>query len=170
MSRKEDAARPGRRPRRPVWPSVRTVLTWVNGTTPLALAVALAARTPIRRGPAGVLIAEGYRWRVPRQHCFTLGGVIFSRRPADWLLDVRRHRLLGHETRHVDQYAVFGPLFLPAYGLASGWSWLVTGAYGCRNAFERHAGLAEGGYRELPPRPWVRNTRNRFRNAFRRRS
>jgi hypothetical protein len=144
------------------------VLTWVNCTTPLAILLAAAARTPLRRGPGGVLIAESYRWRVPRQHCFTLGGVIFSRHTADWLLDVRRQRLLGHETRHVGQYAVLGPLFLPAYGLASGWSWLVTGAYGCRNAFERHAGLADGGYRDLPLRPWVSSVRNSLRKTLRR--
>jgi hypothetical protein len=148
---------------------VRTVLTWVNGTTPLALLVAAAARTPVRRAPGGVLIAEGYRWRVPRQHCFTLGGVIFSRRTADWLLDVRRQRLLGHETRHVGQYAVLGPLFLPAYGLAAGWSWLTTGAYGCRNVFERHAGLAAGGYRDLPLRPWLLGARNAVRRRVTRR-
>jgi len=151
--------------RRPLWPPVRTTLTWVNGTTLLAMLLAGVARTRLRRAPGGVYIAETYSWRVPRQHCFTLGAVIFSRRPADWLLDVRREQLLAHETRHVGQYAVLGPFFLPAYGVASAWSWLLTGAYGCRNVFERHAGLAEGGYRELPPRPWI----NRFRNTVRRR-
>jgi hypothetical protein len=150
--------------RRSPWPPLRTTLTWVNGSTPLALLLAGAARTRLRRGPGGVLIAEGYRWRVPRQHCFTLGNVIFSRRPADWLLDVRRERLLEHETRHVGQYAVLGPLLLPAYGLASAWSWLTTGAYGCRNVFERHAGLAAGGYRELPLRPWAARLRNVVRH------
>jgi hypothetical protein len=151
--------------RRRLWPPVRATLTWLNGSTLLALLLAAAARTPLRRGPSAVLIAEGYRWRVPKQKCFTLGGVIFSRRTADWLLDVRRERLLGHETRHVGQYAVLGPFFLPAYGLAAAWSWLATGAYGCRNFFERHAGLAEGGYRDLPLRPWV----SRLRNSVRRR-
>jgi hypothetical protein len=129
----------------------------------MALVLAAAARTPVRRGPGGVLIATGYRWPVPRQTCFTLGGVIFSRRPAEWLLDVRRERLLGHETRHVGQYAVLGPLFLPAYGVASAWSWLATGAYGCRNVFERHAGLTAGGYRDQPLRPWMAQLRNTLR-------
>ncbi|HYN95153.1 MAG TPA: hypothetical protein VES42_14995 [Pilimelia sp.] len=137
----------------PTWPTVRAALTWVNGTTLLGVTLAAAARAPLRRGPGGVLVAGGYRWRVPRQHCFTLGGVIFCRHEADWLL--RRERLLAHEARHVSQYAVLGPLFLPAYALASGWSWLATGGYGCRNVFERHAGLHAGGYRQLPPRPWL---------------
>ncbi|HEU5107581.1 MAG TPA: hypothetical protein VFT95_03310 [Micromonosporaceae bacterium] len=158
-----------RRPsaRRSRWPGVRRTLTWVNLTTPLGVALAAASRSPLRRAPGGVLVAEGYRWRVPRQTCFTVGGVIFTRKDVDWLLDVRRERLLAHETRHVDQYAVLGPLFFPAYGLASGWSWFVTGAYGCRNAFERHAGLAAGGYRDLPVRPWLAALRN---SARRRRS
>jgi hypothetical protein len=138
-----------------VWPAVRSTLTWVNGTTAFALLLSGAARTPLRRAPGGVLVAAGYRWRVPRQQCFTVGGVIFTRETADWLLDTGRQELLGHETRHIGQYAILGPLFLPAYALASGWSWLTTGGYGSRNFFERHAGLAAGGYRELPPRPWV---------------
>jgi hypothetical protein len=149
--------------RRPLWPPVRAALTWVNLTTPLAMVLAGAARTPLRRGPGGLLIAEGYRWRVPRPSCFTLGAVVFTRRTADWLLDVRRTNLLRHETRHVGQYAVLGPLFLPAYAVASGWSWCVTGAYGCRNVFERHAGLTDGGYRDLPLRPWLLSLRNSLR-------
>lgn len=152
--------------RRPVWPPVRTTLNWVNGTTVLAVLLAAATRARLHRGPGWVLIAEGYRWPVPRQDCFTLGGVIFSRRTTEWLLDVRRERLLGHETRHVSQYAVLGPLFLPAYALACGWSWLITGAYGCRNVFEKHAGLAEGGYRELPSRPWVTRLRHTVRRRW----
>jgi hypothetical protein len=134
-------------------------LTWCNGSTLIALLLAGAARTPLRRTPGGVLIAEGYRWPVPRQHCFTVGSVVFCRRPAAWLLDARRERLLRHETRHVGQYAVLGPLFLPAYGLASAWSWLTTGGYGCRNVFERWAGLSDGGYRDLPLRPWAARLR-----------
>jgi hypothetical protein len=153
--------------RRPLWPPVRATLTWVNGTTPLALLLALATRTRLRRGPLGVYIADGYPWRMPAAHCFTLGAVIFSRNGADWLLDVRRERLLGHETRHVGQYAVLGPLFLPAYWMAAGWSWLTTGAYGCRNVFERHAGLAAGGYREVPLRPWALRVRNTTRRSLR---
>ncbi|HEU4422156.1 MAG TPA: hypothetical protein VFR67_06400 [Pilimelia sp.] len=148
-----------------VWPAVRGTLTWVNGTTLLGLALSGAARTPLRRAPGGILVAAGYRWRVPRQQCFTVGTVIFTRRTADWLLDPGHRELLRHETRHVGQYAVLGPLFLPAYALASGWSWLVTGGYGSRNVFERHAGLAAGGYRDLPVRPWVSRLRRVRRPA-----
>jgi hypothetical protein len=154
-----------------VWPTARTVLTWANLTTPLALVLCAAARTRPRRVPGGVLVAAGYRWRVPRQQCFTLGGVIFTREDAGWLLAAERSELLGHETRHVGQYAVLGPLFLPAYALASGWSWLATGGYGARNVFERHAGLTAGGYADRPLRPWadvVRQRAHRLRPATRR--
>jgi len=36
---------------------------------------------------------------------------------------------------------------------AAGWSWLRTGDFFSRNAFERGAGLISGGYREQPVRP-----------------
>jgi hypothetical protein len=138
-----------------IWPLARTALTAVNGTTLAGLAVAAVSRARVRRGVGGVLVAEGYRLPVPKQTCFTVGSVILTRRPADWLLDPSRTDLLAHETRHVGQYAVLGPLFWPAYWLACGWSYALTGSYGARNAFERHAGLARGGYRELPLRPWA---------------
>src|SRR4029453_4906124 len=76
--------------------------------------------------------------------------VIFSRRSSEWLLHPDRDELFGHEARHATQYAVLGPLFFPAYWMACGWSWWRTGEYGARNFFERRAGLAAGGYQELP--------------------
>jgi hypothetical protein len=142
-----------------VWPVVRSTLTWINGTSLAAVVLSVVTRTPLVRGPGGVLVAAGYRLRVPRQSCFTVGTVVFTRRTADWLLHPDRAALLGHETRHVAQYAVLGPIFWLAYALASGWSYLVTGSYGCRNVFERHAGLAAGGYRQVPLRPWADRTR-----------
>ena len=133
----------------------RTVLTAVNGTTGAGLLLALLTGARIRRGRDGVLIAEGYRRKVPPATCFTVGSVVLTRRTADWLLAPERARLLHHETRHAGQYAVLGPLFWPAYWLSCGWSYALTGSYGARNAFERHAGLASGGYRDLPLRPWA---------------
>jgi hypothetical protein len=133
----------------------RTILTAVNGTTAAGLLIALATGAKVRRGPGGVLIAEGYRRRMPPATCFTVGSVIITRRTADWLLAPERARLFDHESRHATQYAAFGPLFWPAYWLSCGWSYALTGSYGARNAFERHAGLATGGYRELPLRPWA---------------
>jgi hypothetical protein len=130
--------------------AVRGVLTAVNGTTLVGLAVARAGRATVRRGRDGVLIAEGYRLPVPKQTCFTVGSIVLTRRTAEWLLHEQHVRLLRHETRHADQYALLGPLFWPAYWLACGWSYARTGTYGLRNVFERHAGLEAGGYVRRP--------------------
>jgi hypothetical protein len=144
----------------PRWPAVRTALTWVNGTTLLALVLSTATRTRLARAPGGLYVASGYRLRVPKQSCFTVGSVVFTKRPAGWLLDPDREALLAHETRHVAQYAVLGPFFFPLYAAASAYSYLLTGGYGCRNFFEKNAGLAAGGYRQLPLRPWAARTRS----------
>ncbi|GAA3338898.1 hypothetical protein GCM10020358_20660 [Amorphoplanes nipponensis] len=138
------------------WPVARTLLTAVNGTTLVGLGIAVLTRTRVRRGPGGILIAEGYRLKAPPATCFTIGSVIITRRTADWLLHESRAELLTHESRHAGQYAVLGPLFWPAYWVSCGYSWAMTGSYGTRNAFERHAGLAHGGYREAPLRPALR--------------
>ena len=137
------------------WHLARAVLTATNGTTGAGLLLALATGARVKRGRNGVLVAEGYRGRIPPATCFTVGSVILTRRTADWLLAPEREHLFGHESRHAGQYAVLGPLFWPAYWLSCGWSYALTGSYGARNAFERHAGLVHGGYRELPLRPWV---------------
>jgi hypothetical protein len=133
----------------------RAVLTAANGTTGAGLLLALLTGARIRRGRGGVLIAEGYRPPIPPATCFTVGSVILTRRTAGWLLAEERSALLDHETRHATQYALLGPLFWPAYWAACGWSYALTGSYGSRNAFERHAGLHSGGYRDLPLRPWA---------------
>jgi hypothetical protein len=130
-------------------------LTWINGSSLVGLAIAKATRTTWVRGPHGVIVAGGYRLPVPRQKCFTVGSVILTRTEPQWLLDPGRAELLDHELGHVRQYALLGPLFFPAYWAACGWSYLLTRSYGARNVFERRAGLAAGGYRELPLRPWA---------------
>ncbi|MCX4469751.1 hypothetical protein OOK41_05460 [Micromonospora sp. NBC_01655] len=132
-----------------------TRATWLNGTTPAGLALAVLARTARVRTPDGLVVAGGYRLPVPRQECFTVGSVILTRRPAEWLLHPDRADLLGHETRHARQYALLGPLFWPAYWLACAWSYALTGSYGRGNVFERRAGLAAGGYPEPVLRPWA---------------
>jgi hypothetical protein len=125
---------------------VRTALTAANGTTGFGLLLALASGAKVRRGRNGVLIAEGYRRRVPPATCFTVGSVIITRRSADWLLHADRAELFAHESRHAGQYAVLGPLFWPAYWTACGYSFARTRTYADRNIFERHAGLQAGGY------------------------
>lgn len=129
--------------------SVIAGLNWLNGTTFAGLAVARAARCQVsKRGD--VFAAVGYRHRFPIAGAFTIGSVVIARRPlgdAVW----------AHELGHVRQYAWCGPMFLPLYGLAAGWSWVRAGDWWSRNAFERRAGLRAGGYVEQPLRPlWRR--------------
>lgn len=130
---------------------LRQAANLANGSTVLGLAVAAAARTDIRSGPRGLILAGGYRWRLPFAGAFTLGNVVLCRCPADNLL-LHPH-LLGHEEKHCSQYAwCLGFPFLPLYLLSAAWSLLRTGNPGTANIFERHAGLAAGGYPE-PKRP-----------------
>jgi hypothetical protein len=133
----------------------RILFTALNGTTGAGLLIAAVSGAKVRRGRNGVLIAEGYRPKIPPATCFTVGSVILTRNTADWLLADDHTDLLAHESRHAGQYALFGPLFWPAYWLACGYSYALTGSYGSRNAFERDAGLAAGGYDERPLRPWL---------------
>ena len=144
---------------RAAWPMARSVLTAVNGTTLVGLGIAALTGATVRRGPGGILVAEGYRRRVPPATCFTVGSVIITRRTAEWLLHESRAELLAHESRHAGQYAVLGPLFWPAYWTFCGYSWALTGTYGARNALERHAGLERGGYRAAPLRPALQRFR-----------
>ncbi len=124
---------------------VRVVANAVNGSTVLGLAVAAAAGTELRRGPRGLIIAGGYRWRLPFACAFTLGNVVLCRCTGEDLLS--RPGLLEHEEKHCSQYAwCLGVPFLPLYFLAAGWSLLRTGNPGTGNIFERQAGLVAGGY------------------------
>ncbi|UTT70969.1 hypothetical protein NMQ03_07650 [Arthrobacter sp. DNA4] len=124
---------------------LRRAANLLNGSTLAGLAVALAARTRISRGPRGLIIAAGYRWRLPFAGAYTLGNVVLCRSTAADLLS--RPALLGHEERHCSQYAwCLGLPFIPLYLAAAGWSVLRSGNPGTANIFERRAGLAAGGY------------------------
>ena len=128
------------------WWRVRRTANLFNGSTLLGLAVAYAGRAHVVPGPRGLLLAHGYRFGFPVAGAFTVGDVVLTRHPAGWF--DHRPRLLGHEERHSWQYAAcLGLPMLPLYGLAAGYSWLRARDVGSHNAFERLAGLAEGGYR-----------------------
>lgn len=146
----------------------RRAANLVNGSTILGLALAAAARTPLHRGPRGLVLASGYRWRLPVAGAFTLGNVVLCRCTAEDLLS--RPALLRHEEKHCTQYALcLGLPFVPLYFAAAGWSLLRTGNPGTANAFERHAGLADGGYplhRPLRTGVYVR-LQNRLRSRCR---
>lgn len=138
---------------------IRAIVNAVNGSTAAGLIVAGAGRAALRRGPRGLILAQGYRLPVPPAPAFTLGNVIVAR--YDWdLLNEHRPQLLVHEEKHTTQYAVCGGLlYLPLYVVASAWSWLRTGDVASRNVFERGAGLVDGGYREQAVRPLFRRDR-----------
>lgn len=148
-------------PRTPLtgWQWFRLVGNVVNLTTPAGLLVAAIGGATIRRGPRGLLIGEGYQLRFPVAGAFTIGSVITTSRTWDELLR-RNPRLFEHEERHTWQYLYcLGLPFYPAYGLCLLWSMLRTGDRAARNFFERQAGLAAGGYRDVPVRPVRENLR-----------
>ncbi len=120
----------------------------MNLSTPVGLALARAGQARIEHGPYGLLLAWDYRSGLlpVRGRAMTIGDVVLLGIPESAL--VRRPNLLRHEARHAGQYARWlGPLgFLPAYGLASLYSWARTGDPALRNHFESRAGLLDGGY------------------------
>ncbi len=127
---------------------VRQLANLANGTTLLGLALAATAGTAVSKGPRGLIIAAGYRWRVPYAGAFTLGNVVICRTRAEEMTS--NPALLGHEEKHCSQYACcLGLPFLPLYFLAAGWSQLRTGDPASANFFERQAGLAAGGYVDI---------------------
>jgi hypothetical protein len=95
-----------------------------------------------------LLLALDYRSPVPapRAPAVTVGDVVLLRMDAAQL--ARRPSLLVHEGRHAVQWACWlGPLlFVPAYLLASVWSWLLCRDFALQNPFEVRAGLVAGGY------------------------
>lgn len=148
---------------------LRQIANVLNGSTPLGLLLAASARTPVRRGPRGLLIATGYRWRPPFAGAFTVGNVVLFRvGPERALADPV---LLRHEERHSTQYAwCLGVPFLPLYFVAAGWSLLRTGNPGSANLFERHAGLQAGGYPDPKSAPTTTARRGMRRAAYRHRN
>lgn len=135
----------------------RWALNMVNLSTPAGLLVATVGGARPRRARDGLLIAHGYRLPFPDARAFTLGNVVMLRKdPARGRDPIGSIpvRLLQHEERHATQYALFGGILMPVLYLgAAGWSWLRTGDFHSRNAFERRAILADGGYREAGVRP-----------------
>ena len=126
--------------------AVRVAANVLNLSTPLGLLLAKLGGAAIRRGPDGLIIADGWDHRLPRAGAFTVGNVVILRGTA------LPAPLLQHEARHATQWAWCPLIFLPLYGLASAWSWARTGDPWSRNVFEVRAGLADGGYVANPLR------------------
>lgn len=119
---------------------------WFNLSTPVGLLIARIGRAEVRRGPRGLLLADGYRLGFPIAGAFTVGNVVITARRWSDLLAASPN-LLRHEERHSWQYLLcLGLPFFPLYAAAMAWSWLRTGNLARGNVFERTAGLADGGY------------------------
>lgn len=137
---------------------LKTVVNVVNLSTPLGLLIAVAGRSRVRPGPRGLVLASDYRLPLPAASAFTVGNVVVSPRPPEFLDS--RPALLAHEERHSWQYVFcLGLPMLPLYALGAAWSYVRGGDVGVHNPFERLAGLADGGYPLLSARE--RRRRNR---------
>ena len=130
------------------WIIVRRIVNVINLSTPLGLLLAVWGRARLERGPNGVIVAHGYRSRIPapRASAVTIGDVVLLRLSREQLAG--RPELLDHEARHCTQWAFFvGPVgFVPAYLGASVWSWWRCRDFALANPFEVRAGLVDGGY------------------------
>jgi hypothetical protein len=127
---------------------LRQVVNLLNTSTLWGLLLARLSGTAVRKGPRGLLIATGYRWRLPLAGAFTVGNVVLYRAGPQAALG--NPVLLGHEEQHSSQYAWCGGLpFLVLYFISAAWSQLRTGDPASANVFERKAGLEAGGYVDL---------------------
>ncbi|MGN6577325.1 MAG: hypothetical protein ACTHKG_16760 [Nocardioides sp.] len=136
---------------------VRQALNALNGSTLLGLALAVGSRSHLVAADRGTLLATRSRLRLPGASAFTVGDVVLTHHDASWV--AARPRLLRHEQRHSWQYAAcLGLPMLPLYGAAAAWSLLRGGDAAVHNAFERWAGLADGGYPTISRRARLRRS------------
>ena len=114
-------------------------LIWAAPASAVGLILAPFFRR--RRRIRGVLVCEGATW--PRKlgwryRAITFGHVVLC-------VDAIDESTLRHELVHVGQYERWGPLFMPAYLLASLWC-MARGRHHYRdNPFERAARLRRPG-------------------------
>lgn len=135
------------------WQRIRRVLNYVNLSTPFGLLVVRLGGARAAPGPAGLILAHGYRLPFPVAGAFTVGNVVLTRRQEGFLTGA----LLRHEDRHASQYALCAGLpMLPLYLVAVAVSVLVCGDPASWNVFERLANLEDGNYVRRPPR-WARS-------------
>jgi len=134
---------------------LRAWINLANGSTLAGLGVAALGGARVVRSADRLFVGTGYRLPVPPAPAFCLGNVIVTR--LDGLGPASA--MFRHEARHATQYACCGGLVMvPLYLAAAAVSWLLTGDTGCRNVFERRAGLTGGGYTDKPLRPALRRT------------
>lgn len=121
---------------------------WASPTTALGLAVVLLASRRVRVSVVdGVIEAHGPAIAWALTHLTVLAGGA-SALTLGHLVMGRDSRALQstrvHERVHVRQYEQWGPLFLPAYVVASAWTVATGGHFYLDNWFERQAFWAEG--------------------------
>jgi hypothetical protein len=139
-------------------PGPRAWINLANGSTLAGLGLAALGGAQVTRGVDRLLVGTGYRLPVPPAPAFCLGNVILTQLQG---LDPSS-ALFRHEARHATQYACCGGVVMvPLYLAAAAVSWTLTGDTGCRNVFERRAGLADGGYTDKPLRPMLRRALRR---------
>ena len=90
-------------------------------------------------------------WTLPHSDAFTLGSTINTTLDKSEFADRNCGRLLAHETKQGDQWAMFGGNFVPLLGLDWTQARLRTPLHGgpavaTRTLAENWAGLADGGY------------------------
>jgi hypothetical protein len=142
------------------WQWVKLVGNFVNLSTVAGLLVAKVGRATVRRGPRGLLFANGYRIGFPVAGAFTIGNVVLSKHPVSYF---DRELLVRHEERHSWQYfCLLGLPMLPLYVGGVVFSWLRTGCPASRNPFERMASLKDGAYVERPVQPIGRTVTQAF--------
>ena len=112
---------------------------WASPTTLVGVAALIATLLTGGRARAcrGVIEAHGgfatWLMRRARASAMTLGHVVLARDPAAHVLS------RDHERVHVRQCERWGPLFLPAYALASLAAWARGRHFYYDNRFEREA-------------------------------
>lgn len=142
--------------------SIRAAANAINLSTGTGLLLAALTRTRVEKGPHGLIFGINYQPKLPVAGAFTVGNVIFYR--TDRARIDARPDLLAHESGHASQYAwCLGLPFFPLYFACAAYSLWRTGDPGSRNFFERNAGLALGGYRELPTIARLPTLRNQLR-------
>lgn len=143
------------------WTGIRTVINWINLSTPLGFFLALIGGAKISQGSRGTYRAPGYRFNFPLGGAFAVGNVILTTHDMQWMAD--RPIMMRHEDRHCTQYSwCLGIVMVPLDGIVMAFSWLLAGDFSSYNPFERGAGLADGGY----PPPLTRLAKHRLRHNY----
>src|SRR4029077_7296433 len=139
---------------------LRAWINLANGSTLAGLGVAVLGGARVARSADRLFVGTGDRLPGAPAPAVCLGNVIVTRLDG---LD-SSSALFRHEARHATQYACCGGVVMvPLYLIAAAVSWALTGDTGCRNVFERRAGLADGGYTDKPLRPALRRRPGRRR-------